>query len=183
MSTGTITIKDNHVPGFYGLVICGGSSSRMGTDKSLLTYHKVPQRYHLCEMLQPFCEQVFLSFNDVQVNDSSWQTLPDLPEYENCGPVAALLTAFTHFPDKDFLIAGCDYPFLKDRDIADLLSASKNCGTITFYNECEGLYEPLLGYYSCNDADALKEMHALRQYSLQTFLKMISAGNHEAFKV
>ncbi len=35
---GTVTEKKYILPNTYGLVVCGGNSSRMGTDKSMLQY-------------------------------------------------------------------------------------------------------------------------------------------------
>src|SRR4051812_45814849 len=73
-----------------GLVACGGSSSRMGTDKSMLIYNTKPQRYHVYEMLQPFCEKVFISCKKEQsatVADG-YDILTDDPVYNNIGPMA-----------------------------------------------------------------------------------------------
>ena len=82
--------------GIYGLVICGGKSSRMGMDKSMLNYHGKPQCYHMYEMLSLVCEKVFISCNEEQANKiiDGYQALIDLPCYSNTGPIAGLLTAF-----------------------------------------------------------------------------------------
>ena len=53
-------------PNTYGLVLCGGKSTRMGTDKSMLQYHSKPQRYYVYDLLFPLCEKVFISCNEQQ---------------------------------------------------------------------------------------------------------------------
>ena len=50
----------------YGLIMCGGKSSRMGTDKSRIVYQQKEQQYHVYQMLQTFCEKVFISCNAEQ---------------------------------------------------------------------------------------------------------------------
>ncbi len=161
------------VPSLYGLVVCGGNSSRMGTDKSMLTYHNKPQRYHLYEMLQPFCEKVFISCNAKQVNDmeQGYNFLPDLHAYTNIGPMAALLTTFEQYPINDLLVIGCDYPFLTGNDLYSFLSCCNGETSAAFYNESEDIYEPLIAYYHYNAVKRLEEMYLKSQYSLQQFLK------------
>jgi molybdopterin-guanine dinucleotide biosynthesis protein A len=161
------------LPGTFALVGCGGNSSRMGTDKSMLKYYEKEQRYHVYEMLQPFCERVFISCNEAQANtvEGGYAVLTDLPKYKNIGPMAALLTAFTMFPEKDTLLMGCDYPFFTS---ADLQYFSTYCkpenAAVSFYNEKEELYEPLLAWYQYQLSGKLKKMADTKQYSLQNFL-------------
>ena len=99
----------------------------MGADKSMLVYYDKPQRYHVYETLKSACERVFISCNKSQLTEisSDYETLADLPRYENIGPIAALLTAFDQYPDKDFLAIGCDYPFITVKDIKDFLRSAK----------------------------------------------------------
>ena len=156
----TRSIKTHLIPGTIGLVVCGGQSSRMGTDKSLLLYHDKPQRYHLYDMLQPFCENVYISCNKEQAMnmEPGYDLLPDHPSYSNIGPMAALLSAFKEFPQKNILFIGCDYPFL---NVVDLRLFAGYCHTdtaISFYNEKENIYEPLLAWYPCSSAGVLKNM-------------------------
>lgn len=161
------------LPGLYGIVVCGGRSSRMGTDKSLLQYHGRPQYLHLYHMLEPFCEKVFISCNSTQVDTilNGYPILADLPIYKNIGPMAALLTAFQQFPGKDMLIIGCDYPFLCPEDIdAFLQSLEKTAFATAFYNEAAGIYEPLLACYSHRCAAALLKMYENKTRSLQHLL-------------
>ncbi len=174
LNNNTIPIAD-----LYGLVVCGGNSSRMGTDKSMLVYHQQPQRYHVYEMLQPFCEQVFISCNAEQAGtiEDNYLFLTDHALYTGIGPMAALLTAFTNFPEKDMLLIGCDYPFLTAPDLQNfLLLCKKENRAAAFYNEGEDIYEPLLAYCPASSFTKLKEMFDEKQYSLQHFLKANNAA-------
>lgn len=143
--------NDSNVPvPLYGLVVCGGQSSRMGSDKSLLRYHTLPQRYHVSHLLEAFCERVFLSCNEQQIPGigPGYSFFSDLPAYAGHGPMSALLTAFHHFPDAAFLVLGCDYPFLDlghIRPLIDNRDPKKN--VIAFSREGSSFPEPLLALY------------------------------------
>ena len=100
----------------FGLILCGGKSTRMGQDKSLLNYHGKPQRQHLTDLLLPFCEQVFWSVNQVQFTDierfggNTAQLLVD--KYANHGPLGGVLTAIETHQNVAWLVVSCDLPLL-----------------------------------------------------------------------
>jgi len=89
--------KLKHIKDTYGLVMCGGHSNRMGTDKSMLQYYNKPQRYHVYDMLLPFCEKVFISCNAQQAKsvDAGYNFIEEAPIYQDFGPMAALNWPFT----------------------------------------------------------------------------------------
>jgi len=161
------------------LVLCGGTSTRMGSDKSMLQYYDKPQRYHVYDMLQPFAQQVFISCNAGQANtiEAGYQSLTDLTMYAHTGPMAALLTAFTRFPQKSILMIGCDYPFLS---VSELINFSTCCtdAPISFYNNEKELYDPLLAWYPATASETIQEMHAAAHFSLQEFLQESRAAKY-----
>lgn len=169
----------------YGLVVCGGQSTRMGTDKSLIDYHGKAQRYYVYEMLEWICEKVFISCNSTQTGSiiASYASLTDLPQYENTGPMAALLTAFDHYPDHDFLVAGCDYPYITTKDLKEFVrSVDHEKVASAFYNDERSMYEPLLGWYSQKAKHEIRRMFSDNEYSLQHFLKENDAGKYQPAK-
>jgi molybdenum cofactor guanylyltransferase len=163
----------------YGLVLCGGKSSRMGNDKSMLQYYEKPQRYHVYDMLLPFCEKVFISCNAEQVNSiaGGYGFIEDNALYGDNGPMAALLTSFSKYPAKDLLLIGCDYPFLTAGDLQLFSTHCKNIPA-AFYNEADDVYEPMLAWYPYSYFDKLKTMFTENQFSLQHFLKDVHATKY-----
>lgn len=134
-----------------GIVVCGGQSSRMGRDKSMLVYYSQPQRYHIAELLQPFCKEVYISLNATQQDDNDKYKLirDNSATFSDNGPITALLSSYESLPGQNLLFIGCDYPLLNTNEIASFLkSINKNTKAKTFFNKIENLYEPLLAYYS-----------------------------------
>ncbi len=167
----------------YGLVVSGGNSSRMGFDKGSVIYYDKEQRYYLYKLLSQICSKVFISINKTQLNyiNKEYNTLIDLPRYENCGPLAALLTAFRNYPLNNFLIVGCDYPYLSETELCQFLKSVNDIGeknAAAFFNVKENLYEPLLGWYSSKSRLQLEKMYDENNYSLQYFLKTIDADKY-----
>ncbi|WP_149239913.1 molybdenum cofactor guanylyltransferase [Dyadobacter sp. 32] len=157
----------------YGLVLCGGMSERMGTEKGLLVYHDRPQQYHVYKMLDPICERVYICCNKNQSENilPGYEIMEDKSEYENIGPMAALLTAYSLYPEKDFLVIGCDYPFLGMETLELFMKAiPKKQVASAFYNS-EQRYEPLLAWYSSQCASLLQGCFRRGEYALQQFLR------------
>ncbi|RYD55990.1 MAG: molybdenum cofactor guanylyltransferase [Sphingobacteriales bacterium] len=163
----------------YGLVVCGGKSSRMGTDKSMLDYHGQPQRYHLCDMLSSLCERVFISCNEQQSPSipGQYAVVTDAPEYADAGPMTAVLSAFNAHPNADFLVVGCDYPFISKQDLLELFNVSYDAlNTAAFYNSTFSCYEPLLAIYRSDARERLQDNFKRSRHSLSRFLLDIDAS-------
>jgi len=157
----------------YGLVLCGGQSSRMGEDKSLLNYHGKPQRYFLYDLLKPWCEKVFISCNSNQAQSvlSSYEKIVDEKKYSGTGPMGALLSAFENYPDASFLVAGCDYPFIRNDHVKKLIDVRIGLDdAICYRHKDSGIIEPLFAIYESDSRKILQENFKEKRYSLQHFL-------------
>ncbi|MGN6569564.1 MAG: NTP transferase domain-containing protein [Flavipsychrobacter sp.] len=128
-----------------GLVLAGGKSSRMGQDKSMITWHGKAQCYTMADMLSQLCNNVYISCRPGQKDqlDNSYNTLEDA--YTDLGPYGAILSAFKFQPDVAWLITACDLPLL---DIATLQYLIEHRDTskiaTTFQSPHDGLPEPLI---------------------------------------
>jgi molybdopterin-guanine dinucleotide biosynthesis protein A len=132
-------------PMLFGLVLAGGKSVRMGRDKGAITWHGKEQRYHMADLLQDICGDVFISCRPEQQNeiDINYKTLPDT--YEGGGPLVAILSAFRERPDVAWLVVACDLPLL-DAPTLQHLVANRNSNAIatTYQSPFDQLPEPLI---------------------------------------
>jgi len=158
-----------------GITACGGKSTRMGQDKSLLRYHRLPQCYHVFEMLNKCCEATFISCNVEQKCgfDLRYPVIVDEPGVSNAGPLTALLSAMKACPGDNILFIGCDYPYLRNEDISNFLACISKAmeKPAAFYNSDAQVYIPLLGYYPANSEKLLRAGISDANFSLQRFLK------------
>jgi len=157
----------------YGLILCGGQSSRMGEDKSLLNYHGKPQRYHLYELLQPYCEKIFISCSNQQVESipASYNLIVDHEKYSGIGPMAALLSAFEKFPHHAFLAVGCDYPFIEKKHFQYLADERTGLDDAICYCHRETMMnEPLITIYESIAYRKILKNFDEKKYSLRQFL-------------
>ena len=162
----------------YGLVLCGGKSSRMGEDKCFISYHGKPQCYYVYELLQQFCEETVISCNAEQLPliDKKYKTIVDLEVYANRGPATGVLTAFTAFPQKDFLVLGCDYPLLSVTELQHFLgSIPANSLVASFYDAQEQYYQPVLAWYSSASGSELLQSAENAQFTLKHLLQYFNA--------
>ena len=88
----------------YGLVLAGGQSRRMGTDKALLEHGGRSQLAHVVELLEAEVDRVFVSARPDQQDEperSRYELIVD--RYEDMGPLAGILSAMEAYPDADWL--------------------------------------------------------------------------------
>ena len=109
-----------------GLVLTGGKSSRMGKDKALLDYHGKPQKLHIAELMETFCDAVYFSeshenkTNVIEKNNNEFPIIYD--KFYDLGPMGGLLSAFQENPNTAWLTIACDLPMIDQEAIEHLMN-------------------------------------------------------------
>lgn len=135
-------------PKLLGLVLAGGKSVRMGEDKGQINYHGKPQREFAADLLQPLCEQVFISCRADQMAeiDSAYELLPDT--FTGLGPFGAILSAFREYPDHAWLVIACDLPLLNTETLGFLIKNRNPSKTASaFKSPVSQFPEPLIAIW------------------------------------
>ena len=127
-----------------GLVLSGGKSTRMGTDKGLIAYHGIAQREYLYQLLQTVCDNTFMSIREEQAPEFTPDHQLIIDENRFKGPYNGLLSAHNFKPDVAWLVLACDLP-LMDRKALEQLIAMRDPDKMAtaFATRESGLPEPL----------------------------------------
>lgn len=142
----------------YGLVLAGGKSTRMGTDKAKLEYHGKAQVEYTCDLISKYCNKVFISTRD-KVYSSKYESIFDT--FLNIGPIGGILSAQMLLPNKAFLVIACDMPYINQKTIEKIISQRDYFKYSTCYINYENsLPEPLCAIYEPKSKSALMEFIA-----------------------
>lgn len=140
-----ISEEPNTIPKINGLVLAGGKSVRMGKAKDLLHWHGKEQRYFAADLLAPFCEEVFISCRQDQMDNfnTDYKVLTDT--FLNMGPFGGILSALRSQRDKAWLVVACDLPLLDTKSLKLLIQArNPEKAATTYESPFDGLPEPLI---------------------------------------
>src|ERR1700724_1828827 len=97
----------------YALVLAGGRSSRMQTDKAALAYRGRAQLAEAMQLVAPLVARAFVSVRADQVDDPLRARFAQIIDrQENLGPIAGILAAQEQYPHVAWLVLACDLPFL-----------------------------------------------------------------------
>ena len=86
-----------------GLILAGGESRRMGTDKALIPIKGKSAYIHMSELLLSFCDRVFVSCREEQQltfdSNPNIVGLFDRPAHAGRGPMSGILSYLSHSAD------------------------------------------------------------------------------------
>ncbi|MBM9499918.1 molybdenum cofactor guanylyltransferase [Leptospira sp. 201903071] len=135
-----------------GLVLCGGNSSRMGSDKGLLSTEGKLWVHERILTLSPFTDGCLISIRAEQRTAYSKVILngeftEDL--YENIGPMSGILSAHARFPAENFLVLACDMPSPDSWIFSEILKVyTTNPGKRSYFWKLDGMIEPFPAIYT-----------------------------------
>lgn len=163
-----------------GVILCGGESKRMGTDKGLIQKDGNTWAQIVASKIPALGLPVVISINDRQIEDYGRLFSADQLVVDNVdinGPLRGLLTVHQRFPQNDILLLACDLIDMDTDTIQNLISVAQSGETYEFYvYENHGLAEPFCAIYT---SDGLKVVYdkALQQgLSQNSFQNVLANG-------
>lgn len=152
-------------PPLHGLVLAGGRSSRMGTDKAALVHPdgRPLARRTFDLLVEAGCMEVMLSLRHDQPIPAGFEDLADPaivrdPDGEGAGPLAGIVAAMSLRPDADWLVLACDLPRLDVATLKHLISSKRpNELFISYRSKFDGLPEPLCAVYTAAALPLLRD--------------------------
>jgi molybdopterin-guanine dinucleotide biosynthesis protein A len=156
-----------------GVVLAGGSSSRMGTDKALLPLAGAPIITYAARSLSEVCSEVIVASGD-QGRYSFLGLREIFDVFKDSGPLAGIHSALLEARDHPVFVIACDLPFV-NRELVEFVIDSGNL-TRTRVASAEGRIQPLFGLYDPKILTHLE--HCLRTRELSV-LKALAGYEHD----
>lgn len=143
-----------------GLVLVGGKSTRMGTDKSELNYHGKSQKEAAKELLENNNLETYYSVQSIvfalddnkdenvisSAAEKSQNEIPDV--FLNLGPFGGICSAFQKDPNAAWFVLATDVPFVSE-EIIQLLLKHRNPSKVAtaIKGKSKEFVEPLITIY------------------------------------
>jgi len=133
------------IAGVTGVILAGGESRRMGSDKSLLPIFGARFIDHLYRTMDELFDEVIIVTNSPDLySEIDCRKVPDI--YYAQGSLAGIHSAVCHAHHDKVFVAACDMPFLNPEVVRDLCSRS-GAADVVIPVHAEGV-EPLHALYS-----------------------------------
>jgi len=170
------------IDSLYGLVLAGGASTRMQSDKAALKYQGETQLDRAVDLLSRYLDRVFVSVRADQTSDPTrarWPMIVD--SVPGNGPIVGIRSAFAAHPNVSWFVLACDLPFFSEASIHPLIRARDAEGFATslataYRSAHDGLPEPLCAIWEPSAAQALEVYQAAGGHCPRKFL--IRHGAH-----
>lgn len=160
-----------------GLVLCGGKSTRMGTDKGSLLKDGKPWARIVSDQILALEIPCLVSVNKDQLKDyksifKEQELIID--QLDVPGPLRGLLSAHQRYPERDWLLMACDMIDMDEHTLRRLMNAKEEMPGMEFYvYRNEKYYQPFAGIYTAAGLQRIYDMYRnglLEDFSLQHVL-------------
>lgn len=156
---------------FGAVILCGGNSKRMGTNKALLDVCGETFLNRIASTLSGFGELILSanSFNNFPDTNFRYTAIADL--YPNCGPMGGIYSALKCCSSDALLVLSCDVPLFR-HELGEYLCSrvTQNIDAIVPVT-ADGQFQPLCAVY--------------RKTATHEFENFLKSGNlciHDALK-
>lgn len=166
-----------------GLVLCGGQSVRMGSDKGTLMVSNQTWASLAERKLHALNIPVKFSVNPGQENIyknlfKKENLIPDTQTLKIGGPLKGILTAHLLIPAEDLFVLACDMIKMDIKIMRKLIIERKEKNDFETYIFSHGnFYEPLCGIYTAGGLAKIAKKYKegnLKKHSMQSVLDQLS---------
>lgn len=158
-----------------GVVLAGGASTRMGTDKSRIVYHSQSQYKHVFELLSKYCDKVYVSCKANAGIPGHFNPIEDVFQFTS--PLNGIATVVRKNPRHALLAVAVDMPFVDDDTIAYLIRHRDPSKIATCFQDSDGKRpEPMLAVWEPAGYALMEDFIRIGEISPRKFLEQNSAN-------
>ena len=147
-----------------GIILAGGKSSRMGTDKGFLMLNNKSFMQHSIDALTPLVSEIIIVSNHDNYDAFGLKRVEDL--IEDSGPLAGIYSGLIASKTKYNLVLSCDIPLINSDVLARLISGIDNTSEV-IQIESIGRKMPLIALYKKSCETVFKKLLSQGERKLQ----------------
>jgi molybdopterin-guanine dinucleotide biosynthesis protein A len=159
----------------FGVVLCGGKSTRMGMDKAFLVGPDgIPMWQRMSNLLTEFCEKVFISCRQDQLELFGPDTDMITDLHMDTGPAGAIISLMEFNREMPWLITPCDMPRVGREILEKLIEArDRKADCVVVYNEAKSDIEPLLSLWEPGAYGMVSEMFRAGEFGIRRYISAL----------
>lgn len=150
------------------VILCGGNSTRMGSDKALLPFGDYCLIEYLVQKFKPSFSKIYLSVK--KKGDYAHLNLPvtEIPDiYANAGPMSGVFSGLSMIDEERAFFMSVDTPFLEPETGVALLDALGDADICTIQGKA-AFMEHITAAYSKSCTTTIGKCLLLHQFTFQT---------------
>jgi molybdopterin-guanine dinucleotide biosynthesis protein A len=160
-----------------GIVLAGGRSNRMGSNKALLHFAGKALLEHALDLLRPYCDKLVISGDPAVYSMPGVEVWPD--EIPGQAAMIGIYSCLRKSDSERNIILTCDMPLVSQGLIEYLLQQDAT-REVVFPVHDLGKWEPLCAVYSKSLLNKIKLALEGKEYSLH---RLIQQSNHLAVEI
>ena len=126
------------------VILAGGKSSRMGSDKGLLHVNEKPMVKHVLDVTSQFDFETIIIANNTEYENFGVPVYKDI--YKELGPLGGIHSAFENTKTDYILVLSCDTPFVTKELLSKIIESVNHYDIIIPKHSSKT--HPLIGIYS-----------------------------------
>jgi len=127
-----------------GIVLAGGKSRRMSTDKALLLFKGKPFLSHVIEALMPMADEILIVSDNKKHEKFNFKRVSDT--MIDAGPLSGLHAGLKHSNTELNIVLSCDVPLIQT-SVLEIILANNTDENDVIQIEEEGKSHPLIALY------------------------------------
>ncbi len=147
-----------------GIVLAGGKSRRMGTEKGLLKFGGKHLIEHAIAVLEKVCGQIIIIENSDTYDFLGYDVIADI--IPNSGPMVGIYTGLMNSKTELNLVLSCDMPFISEETLKYLVSNIKDFDVVVPWHGEQKL-EPMCALYHKNTIPVFEQFIQSDNYKIQ----------------
>lgn len=150
-----------------GIILAGGKSSRMGSDKGIVNLNGKKFIEHILEAVLPNVNEVLIIANNDNFNNLGYKVIKD--KIKDCGPLGGIYTGLMNSQTENNIVVSCDIPFINSDLVKYIIENTSNADiTVPIY---KGNIEPLCAVYTKRTSDQIYNLIMNKDLKIQNILK------------